>query len=192
MGLPLSIWFLSWTPPPQPQSHCSSALLGPEDRDGFRIMTPPLTLLLSLSESQREGGGPLMPRSGGKLLTLGFTSPGLSSRALCMSQEIQVWEGESLLRSYNYLTLILHKVMAKGRSGVQKPLLGASLVVLSVLRNCPPMQGMWVWPLAGGLRSPCHRATKPAHPRARAPHLEMPVSHNKEPLCHSEDPVQPE
>ena len=115
-----------------------------ENITSFGIGVNPLTLLLSLSESQREGGGPLMPRSGGKLLTLGFTSPGLSSRALCMSQEIQVWEGKSLLRSYNYLTLILHKVMAKGRSGVQKLLLGASLVVLSVLRNCPPMQGMGV------------------------------------------------
>ena len=45
--------------------------------------------------------------------------------------------------------------------------------------------------LGWGLRSPCHRATKPAHPRARAPHLEMPASHNKEPLCQSEDQVQP-
>ena len=76
MGFPLSIWFFSWTLPLS-VSPISSALLGPEDRNASRIMSPPLTLLLSLGESQREGGGPLMPRSGGKLLTLGFTSPGL-------------------------------------------------------------------------------------------------------------------
>ena len=79
----------------------------------------------------------------------------------------------------------------KERSAVQKSLLGPAFSGggKHVKKLCSNARDVGLT-LVGGLRSPCHRATKPAHPRACTLHLEMPASHSKE--CHSEDPVQPE
>ena len=129
-------------------------------------MSPPFTLLL------REDGDPLMPQTRGKLLTLGFTSLGLSSRAVCMSQETQVWEGEPLLWSYNYLT---HFAQGDGEREIcgSKVTSGAFSGGVKRVKKLCSKAGDVGLTLVGGLRSPCHRATKPAHPRACTLHLEM-------------------
>lgn len=108
-----------------------------------------------------------------------------------MSQEIQVWEGEPLLQSYNYLT---HFAQGDGEREIcgSKVTSGAFSGGVKHVKKLRSNAGDVVLTLVGGLRSPCHRATKPAHPRACTLHLEMPASHSKELLCHSEDPVQPQ